>query len=388
MKILHTSDWHLGHVLYGYDRTEEQQAMLNQIEEIIKSEKPDAMVLSGDVYHTSQPSAAVQTMFTEAIVAMHKACPTMTIVITAGNHDSGTKHEIFQTPWRELKVFAIGNIDKENLDSHIIEVPRKGWIVAVPYTYERNIPEGFFQQLLDKVDERNIEGLPVVMMAHTTVDGCNFTGHDQTGERTIGGIDSVGLNALGTGYDYLALGHIHCPQTIDGSSDRVRYCGTPIAVSFDEAYEHSASIVEIDKHDAAPRVRIVAIDPLHPLVTLPIEGFAPWDKVTELLKDYPDDISAYIRLNVEIVDFLPVGAMEEAHAIAADKRCKVCFINPKRPEIERTKSKALTVQEFQEMKPIDLLKRFFKDKNLPFDNETEEMLNDIINSLNEEERNK
>lgn len=142
MKVLHTSDWHLGHVLYGYDRTEEQQSMLNQIKEIIKDEQPDAMVLSGDVYHTSQPSAAVQTMFTEAIVAMHRACHEMTIVITAGNHDSGSKHEIYQTPWRELKVFAIGNIDKEKPENHIIEVPGKGFVIAVPYAYERNIPEG------------------------------------------------------------------------------------------------------------------------------------------------------------------------------------------------------------------------------------------------------
>ena len=82
MKILHTSDWHLGHVLYGYDRSEEQMSMLSQIERIIKDTQPDLMVLSGDVYHTSQPSAAVQTMFANAIVAMHQACPKMTIVVT------------------------------------------------------------------------------------------------------------------------------------------------------------------------------------------------------------------------------------------------------------------------------------------------------------------
>ena len=66
MKILHTSDWHLGHVLYNYERTTEQKSMLNQIKEIIKNEQPEAMVLCGDVYHTSQPSSTVQTMFTDA----------------------------------------------------------------------------------------------------------------------------------------------------------------------------------------------------------------------------------------------------------------------------------------------------------------------------------
>ena len=95
MKILHTSDWHLGHTIYNYDRTEEQAEMLRQIEEIVKAQKPDVFLLCGDVYHTSQPSNAVQTMFANSLVKIHEANPGMTIVITAGNHDSGTKHDIF-----------------------------------------------------------------------------------------------------------------------------------------------------------------------------------------------------------------------------------------------------------------------------------------------------
>lgn len=387
MKILHTSDWHLGHVLYGYDRTEEQMAMLNQIKEIIKSETPDAMVLSGDVYHTSQPSSAVQTMFNDAIMAMHNACPTMTIIITAGNHDSGSRHEIFQTPWRELKVFAIGNIDKENLDNHIIEVPGKGWVVAVPYAYERTIPDGFFQQLLDMLSEKNTENLPVVMMAHTTVEGCNFTGHDQIGERTVGGVDAVPHEVLGNGYDYLALGHIHHAQFIHDTGHRMRYSGSPLAVSFDETYDHSVSIVEIPSRGDEPLVKPITIDNPRPLVTLPIEGLATWEEAKELLKSYPSDIQARLRLNVEVEDFLPTGANEEADAIASGKQCRVCFINAKRPERERAKGEALTVQELQEMSPLDLVKRYANDKNVAFDSTMEDMFNEVITALQLEERN-
>ena len=160
MKILHTSDWHLGHTLYNYDRTEEQMAMLEQMAEIVENHKPDLFLLCGDVYHTSQPSAAVQTMLTDGLVRIHNAYPEMTIVMTAGNHDSGTKHEIFKTPWRALGVYAIGQLEKENPDEHIIEIPGKGYVVAIPYANERTIPDGFFQQLLDRVNERNTEGLP------------------------------------------------------------------------------------------------------------------------------------------------------------------------------------------------------------------------------------
>ena len=387
MKILHTSDWHLGHALYGYDRTEEQQAMLNQIKGIIKNEQPDAMVLSGDVYHTSQPSAAVQTMFTEAIVAMHQACPTMTIVVTAGNHDSGSKHEIFQTPWRALNVFAIGNIDKENIDSHIIEVPGKGWVVAVPYAYERTIPDGFFQQLLDRVSEKNTDNLPVVMMAHTTVEGCNFTGHDQIGERTVGGVDAVPHEYFGGGFDYLALGHIHHAQYIHNTEHRMRYSGTPLAVSFEETYDHSVSIVEIDTHGALPSVKEISIDNPHPLVTLPTDtdATATWEEAKKLLEDFPSDNPAYIRLNVGVEDFLPAGANEEANAIASGKQCRVCYINAKRPERERTQGEALTVQELQEIAPIEIARRYISNLGVQFDEDMEAMFKEALEAINQQD---
>ena len=87
MKILHTSDWHLGHTLYNYDRTVEQQAFLRQLTRIVTEEQPDAMVVSGDIYHYSSPAAATQKMYTDAMLNIHQACPEMTIVVTAGNHE-------------------------------------------------------------------------------------------------------------------------------------------------------------------------------------------------------------------------------------------------------------------------------------------------------------
>lgn len=384
MKILHTSDWHLGHTLYGYDRTKEQMSMLNQIKEIIKNEKPDAMVLSGDVYHTSQPSATVQRMFSDAIVAMCNACPTMTVVMTAGNHDSGTRHEAYHSLWRELNVYVIGNISRENPDNHIIEVPGKGWVVAVPYAYERNIPDGFFQDLLAIVGERNTDDLPVVMMAHTTVEGCNFTGHDMTGQKTIGGVDAVAHDYFGDGYDYLALGHIHKAQFIHNTEHRMRYSGTPMAVSFDEEYDHSVSLVEIDSRGATPRVTEKSIVNPRPLVSLPPEDATTWEEAKQLLKDFPNDKPAYIRLNVEVKDFLPAGANEEAHAITSNKECLFCHINTLRPERERKQGEALTVQELQEIAPIEIARRYITNLHVEFDEDMEAMFNEALEAINQD----
>lgn len=386
MKILHTSDWHLGHSLYNYDRTEEQTAMLQQMVDIVSERQPDVFLLCGDVYHTAQPSAAVQTMLSDTLVKIHEAHPEMVIVMTAGNHDSGSKHEIFRTPWRTLNVHAIGQLEKANPEEHIVEVPSKGFIIAIPYTNERNIPEGFFQQLLDKTDELNTEGLPVVMTAHTTVKGCDFTGHEHASELTVGGIDSLELDQFGQGYDYLALGHIHHEQFVHSGKHNVRYSGSPLAVSFDENYPHSISMVEIEKHGDRPTVETIEILNPHPLVTLPPTGFVSWEEAKAMLQDFPDDIPAYIRLNVEVNGFLTAEANDDAIRMTSGKQCRFCYINSRRKATEQVEAKSLTVQELQSEEPIEIARRYFEDVGVSFDEELEEVFNETLKLVQEDER--
>ena len=276
MKILHTSDWHLGHTLYNYDRSHEQQAFLQQLTRIVAEEMPDAMVVSGDIYHYSTPSAATQKMYTDGMLEIHRACPGMTIVVTAGNHDSSSKLEIDSSLWNHFGVKVVGNIERTreevNLEKHIVEVideaaALKGYIIAVPHVYPQNFPmldtetpreerqARFFQALLDEEGKMNTGGLPVVLMAHLSIEGSDRTGHDET----VGGIEYVPISSMGEEYDYLALGHIHCPQNIKGNGRHARYCGTPLPVSFDEAYPQAVSIVEL-KGREAPQIRTIEIE--------------------------------------------------------------------------------------------------------------------------------
>lgn len=361
-------------------------AMLLQMVNIVREEKPDVFLLCGDVYHTPQPSAAVQTMFTNALVEIHDANPDMTIVITAGNHDSGTKHDIFRTPWKALKVYTIGSVDANNKEDLIIEIPGQGYVIAVPYVNERNMPDGFFQDLLDIVAERNEANLPVVMTAHTTVSGCDFTGHENASEYVVGGIDSHSLEDMGTGYDYLALGHIHHAQFVRGGNHRVRYSGTPIPVSFDESYQHSVSIVELNKHGEEPVVKEIEIQTHRPLVTLPKDCVATWEDAKDLLEEFPNDIEAYIRLNVEVDNFLPVEANAEALILTEGKKCRFCVINTHRLKKDRREAKVMSVQEFKTEKPIDIAERYAEDIGVEFDDDMKELFKETLALLKDEER--
>ena len=386
MKILHTSDWHLGHTLYNYDRTEEQMAMLLRMVDVVREEKPDLFLLCGDVYHTPQPSAAVQTMFTNALVAIHNANPEMTMVITAGNHDSGTKHDIFRTPWRALKVHTIGSVNPNQIEDLIIEIAGKGYVIAVPYVNERNMPKGLFQELLNKVEEKNSNNLPVVMTAHLTVSGCDFAGHEHATDYAVGGIDSYHVEEMGSGYDYLALGHIHHAQFVHGGHHRVRYSGTPIPVSFDENYPHSLTMVELTSHHEKPIIREVEIETHRPLVTLPTEGAVSWEKAKQLLANFPDDVEAYIRLHVEVEDFLPAEAHAEAQLISENKKCRFCVINTRRLNSPIREAKMMSVQEFKSEEPIDIAKRYAEDLGIEFDNDMNELFQQTLDILSEDSR--
>ncbi len=380
MRLIHTSDWHLGHTLYGYDRTEEQRSMLEQMELLVTEWRPDALLVSGDVFHTTTPSAAVQQMFVEAMVRIHAAAPEMHIVVTAGNHDSASRHEVFRTPWKSLKVHAIGNVSRENPEECIIDIDGKGYVVAVPYINEHYLTEDFFTALLSRVEERNADARPVCMMAHTSVTGSDFGGHDNATEFTAGGIDACPLERFGNGYDYLALGHIHKAQTLHGSDGKARYCGTPLPVSFDESGKHSATLVEIGQHGEVPKLTQLPIANPRPLVTLPEKGFATWDDAVTMMAAYDNESSAYLRLNVEVDDFLPAGANAEATRLLADKRCRFCYINTRRKERQHTDNttESLTVSEFRQESPLTLVQRYANDKGLAFDDELAALLKSIM----------
>lgn len=401
MKILHTSDWHLGHTLYNYDRSREQQAFLEQLADIVANEQPDVMVVSGDIYHYSTPSATTQKMYTDGMLKVHDACPAMTIVVTAGNHDSSSKLEIDSSLWHHFGVKVVGNIERTleeiNLEKHIVEVKdeageRKGYVIAMPHVYPQNFPmldtdtpreerqARFFQALLDEVEKINTHRLPVVLMAHLSVEGSDRTGHDET----AGGIEYIPIGSMGTGYDYLALGHIHCPQTLKDSSRHARYCGTPLPVNFDEAYPHSITMVEIEHHETPPRIWTIEIENRMPLVTLPKEPIA-FEEALKLLEEYPDDKQAYIRLNVLIKDYLAPDCNERASAAVKGKSCKYCYIKCNREKRSTDEqAKHLSIQEMQEMSPLEIAKLYYREaEGEEMDDELCELMSTAVQRVKE-----
>lgn len=393
MKLLHTSDWHLGHTLYGYDRIDEFRDFISCLEQIVKEERPDVMIIAGDIYHTNVPANSVQQFFTESLLRLQAACPAMYTIVCAGNHDSGSRLEINRSLWMQNRVHILGGIQRKgtiladgeigyryDLDRHRIEIHNPdgnllAYVVALPYISPFNIPdlEGntpredrmrhLCQFLLDDVAARNTGNVPVVMTAHLALLGSNYECHQETG-LLIGGEDCMDPGTMGHGYDYLALGHIHKAQTLKGSGGRIRYCGSPVPVSFDETQAHTVSIVEIGSHGDIPHIREREIPLSSRLLTIPAQPME-WEEAIRELEYLDPTITAYLRLNVLARDYLPSNAASQVVGKLQGSACRYCYIRLSRPDdssVSERQAPGIGVSEFRELSPIDIAKMYYTQR--------------------------
>ncbi|MGN0028281.1 MAG: exonuclease SbcCD subunit D [Marinilabiliaceae bacterium] len=392
MKLLHTSDWHIGQQFFGYGRLDEHRHFLSQLADIVEQEKPDLMVVSGDIFHTSTPSADAQKVFVDGLLGVCGRNPAMRTIVTAGNHDSANRMEADKALWTDKNVSIVGVFprdEKNNIapEMFVREIPGVAIVAAVPYVSPRFTDyREMFGRIESEVARLNADGLPVVYMAHTSVDMGNGK-PGEYGDDGVGGIDYVQLDDFGTGYDYLALGHIHKPVTIEGSEKRARYCGSPIAVSFDEEqYRHGVDIVELAR-GASPTIRAIGIEQARGMRTLPAHDvFAPLDEVIAMFEKMDGRSQDYVRLNVEVENYLPVDAQERAERIAAEKECRLCQIySRQKNKVSDTGAKAMTISEFRELSPMDIAKKEYSrvfGADMPAD--IAQKLDDVIKTVEAE----
>ena len=275
MKILHSADWHLGKLLENRTRYDEQRHFIDEIVEIIKKENIDMVIIAGDIYDTSNPSATAETMFFDAMVKLTLE-RTVPIVLISGNHDSPLRLLAGSDMLKEYGVFiAAGQLQDfdmnfgayhicsdENGAVIIDKNGEKAVIAPLPYVSDKRINEMIHslgddgenslsysdkvKELMEKLSRGFREDTINVVVAHLfTMDGL-----ESTSERKIqlGGSYAVDVNAFPEKADYIALGHLHKPQTVPGLDKRGFYSGSPIAYSKDESvYAKAVNIVELKK---------------------------------------------------------------------------------------------------------------------------------------------
>lgn len=302
MRILHTSDWHIGKRLQGRERLDEQAEVLDEIIGVCESERIELVLIAGDVFDTYTPSAEAEELFFSKIKQV--AGKDRAVLIISGNHDDGVRLSAASPLAEEYGIYIIGN-DRRPISCKGERKVRplqsgKGYAVfgndagertfvsALPYPNEARFKEekselGYIEQIRKWIEEGesgNVEKLPSVFMAHLFVLG----GEVSDGEREIdlGGARAISPDCLPNS-DYIALGHLHKKQRM---GNVCYYSGSPLQYAFDERADKSVKVFELTK-EGLQNVRDVALTKGKKLIRLESDSV---ENALELLKAYPESL--------------------------------------------------------------------------------------------------
>lgn len=263
MKLIHLSDLHLGKRIYGYSMMEDQRYILEQILGIVENEKPEGVILAGDLYDKSIPPADAVRLFDWFLTELSRR--NLSVFAISGNHDSAERiafgSGLMSGKGVHLSPVYDGEVKKIELKDEY--GPVYIWLlpflkpVMVRQALKEEKIEGYqnaVETVIGRMDmdpsKRN------VIVAHQFVTGASLC---ESEEINVGGLDQIGAEVFAD-FDYTALGHIHSPQR--AGSDRIRYCGTPLKYSFSEA-EQTKSVTVVELHEKGKvEIRTVPLTPL------------------------------------------------------------------------------------------------------------------------------
>jgi DNA repair protein SbcD/Mre11 len=275
VKILHTSDWHIGKVLKGQSRMDEQVAVLAQLVDVARAERPDLVIVAGDLYDTAMPTPDATKIVTRALSALRGTGAD--VVAIGGNHDNGPALDALR-PWAEAAGVALRGTVRETAAEHLLTgttAAGERWrLVALPFLSQRYAVRAtemyeltaadatqtyadHVGRLIARLTEPFVETETVnLVAAHLTVVGARMGGGEREAHTVLG--YAVPATVFPTSAHYVALGHLHRAQYVLGPCP-IRYCGSPLAIDFGEDENTpSVSLVEVTAQ-AAAKVREVPL---------------------------------------------------------------------------------------------------------------------------------
>lgn len=385
IRILHTADWHLGQTFFGYDRAGEHEVFLNWLAGEIREREIDALIIAGDVFDVSNPSAASQSLYYHFIYRVTAENPTLQIVIVAGNHDSAARLEaplpLLQAMRTEVRG-VVRKLDDGEIDYDHLTVELKNrdgevelLCMAVPFLRQGDYPtvptegnpyaEGvreLYTQLLQRLWKRRKENQSILAIGHLQAIGSEIAEKDYSERTVIGGLECVSPDAFSEQIAYTALGHIHKAQRISGR-ENVRYAGSPIPMSFAEKYYHHG-VVEVT-FDGGCAVDIIRVEcpRLIPLMSVPNGEPASPEIVLEILKELPvtEGAAPYLEVKVLLDEPEPMLRQEVEEALA-DKNYRLArIVSTYRNETGNAeKENENWKRGLQEMSPLQIAQSAFE----------------------------
>ncbi|MCL2303820.1 MAG: exonuclease SbcCD subunit D C-terminal domain-containing protein [Planctomycetaceae bacterium] len=274
MKILHTSDWHLGRYLYTKRRYEEFERFLDWLLERIETEQVHCLIVAGDIFDTTTPSPRAQQLYFDFLAKIVKT-DCRHVVIIAGNHDSPSLLDASGTLLKSLHIHVVSRI--ENPGVLVLNDPTDTpelIVCAVPFLRDQDVRKSKPGETWDEKRQNSIEGVreyylrigeeasqvqqrlgvPIIATGHLFTAGGQTVEGDAVRELFVGSLGGVPVDVFPDCFDYVALGHLHIPQKVAGS-ETIRYSGSPIPMGFGEAVQDKfVNLVVVEKDKNRPEI--------------------------------------------------------------------------------------------------------------------------------------
>ncbi len=379
MRLLHTSDWHLGQALHGFERSYEHQCFLDWLLEVIVTQQVDGLLICGDIYDNTNPSAASQKQLYRFLQQAKLRAPQLNILIIAGNHDSPGRLEAPAPLLEEFDTCVVGHIWRTAegaIDLERLLIPmhdRQGeiaaWCLAIPFLRPGDVPqlegddfaEGvalLYQQVLALAIARCKPGQAIVALGHCHMLGGQLS---EASERriVIGGAEALSAAIFDPAIAYVALGHLHKAQCV-GEQAHLRYCGSPLPLSFAEvAYTHQILCVEISG-ETVQGITAIPVPRAVELLRIPRQP-SPVDEVLAeleqlVLPEVDEHRQPYLEVRVRLS--MPEPALRaRIEAVLAGKPVRLAKIET---SIVRAATQTTNVQtDLEHLQPEEIFKQLY-----------------------------
>ena len=386
LRILHTSDWHLGSSLESASRDDEHRRFLDWLLVTLRDEAIDVLIVAGDVFHYSQPSAEAQRLYYRFLARIGGETKVRQIVVIGGNHDSASRLDAPREVLDALRIHVVGGLvgEPSTWERCLCPVERPGGgvdavVLAVPFVHEFRLgirttgrsPEeitadfraaftGLYRDLADLAEKR-WPGAPLIATGHLTCVGAQ-AGEYGTEIHQVGTIGGLPGDIFDPRLEYIALGHIHRMFPVEGT--RARYSGSPLAMNVVEARSQRYVIrVELGLDPALPAGSRATTHKIPvPSWRDIVELSGPIDQVLTDLRALrsPRELPPFVYVNLEVDEYLTDGAFRvneavEAHPLAT--RPRLVEIHQKVAGREDAKDDGVERTSLRGLKPEEVFTR-------------------------------
>ena len=380
MRILHTADWHIGQRLYERSRIEEHRQFLDWLLTTIQENAVDVLLVAGDIFDTALPSSEATNLYYQFLFRLYRETHTHAI-ITAGNHDSPMRLAAPREFLRMGRIHVVGAASEpaECVFTLPSENPSVA-IAAVPYLSDSELSHISFETEPERAEryrerlkvfyrqcvECMPPGLPKILMGHLFVHGGEESGSERNIQ--IGGATAMRISDFPNDVTYVALGHLHRPHAISGTSYPVQYAGSPLPLRFNEAnYSKKVYLLDVPASGDV-RVEDIEIPVFKELRTVP----GNLDEVRSAAMSSEWD-GTYIQ--VQLQGYQPaVGISDEIREIFNQRGGDVLSVEVEPPT--QTDRQEISIEEMQQ--PTEIFERFYQER---FDAPPDELMMETFNEL-------